>query len=112
LRIPRAWDLLVLRVVLRTWTAYRAASDLVRLAVVVLIIHGRPIAVHSHDVGEHGAWAVVLIRVEEETEPLELVCVAEDVARLRALLGEPHGKAVAIEVALATDLELKFDLLA
>jgi hypothetical protein len=38
--------------------------------------------------------------------------VAEDVARLRALLGEPHGKAVAIEVALATDLELKFDLLA
>jgi hypothetical protein len=38
--------------------------------------------------------------------------VAEDVARLRALLGEPHGKAIAIEVALATDLKLEFNLLA
>jgi hypothetical protein len=65
------------------------------------------IALHRHYVGKHGAWSVVLIRVEEETESLELVCVAEDVAWLRALLSEPHCKAIAVEVALAVDLELE-----
>jgi hypothetical protein len=110
--MPRAWDLLAPWIILGTWTAYRATSDFVRLAVVVLIIHGRPIAIHSHDIGENSSWSVVLIRVEEETESLELVGVAKDIARLCALLGEPHGEAVAIEIALAMDLELEFDLLA
>jgi hypothetical protein len=36
--------------------------------------------------------------------------VAEDVAWLCALLGEPHGEAIAVEVALAGDLELEFNL--
>jgi hypothetical protein len=38
--------------------------------------------------------------------------MAKDVSWLRALLGEPHGKAVAVEVALTMDLELESDLLA
>jgi hypothetical protein len=38
--------------------------------------------------------------------------VAENVSWLRALLGEPHGEAVAIKVPLAVDLELESDLLA
>jgi hypothetical protein len=87
--------------------AYRAASDLIRLAIVVLIIRGVAIALHGHYVGKHGAWSVVLICVEEETESLELVCVAEDVAWLRALFGEPHCEAIPVEVALAVDLELE-----
>ena len=90
--------------------AYRAAGDFVGFAVVVLIVRGLAVAVHGHDVREYGAWSVVLIRVEKETESLELVGVAEDVAWLCALLGEPHGEAIAVEVALAGDLELEFNL--
>jgi hypothetical protein len=92
--------------------AYRAASDFVGLAVVVLIIRSRAVAVHGHDVREHGAWAIVLVCVKEETEALKLVCVAKDIARLPALLGEPHGESIAVEVALAGNLELEFNLLA
>jgi hypothetical protein len=92
--------------------AYRAAGDFVRFAVVVLIIRRRSVAVHGHDVGEHGAWPIVLIRVEKQSETLELVGVSEYVARLRALLGEPHGEAIAIEVSLTRNFELEFNLLA
>jgi hypothetical protein len=91
---------------------YGAAGHFVRLAVVVLIIRRLSVAAHSHDVGKHGAWSVVLVRVEEETESLELVRVAEDVARLCALLGEPHCEAIAVEVPLSVDLELEQNLLA
>jgi hypothetical protein len=92
--------------------AYRAASDFVGLAVVVLIIRSRAVAVHGQDVREDSAWAVVLVCVEEETQSLELVGVAKDIARLTALLREPHGEAIAVEVALAGNLELEFNLLA
>jgi hypothetical protein len=90
--------------------AYRAAGDLVRLAVVVLVVDGLAVAVHGHDVGEDGAGAVVLVRVDEDAQALELVGVAKDGPWLRALLGEPHGEAVAVEVALAMDLEFDRDL--
>lgn len=91
---------------------YRASSDLVGLTIVVLVIRGLPITVHSHDVGEYCARAVVLVRIEEEAKALELVCVTEDVSWLSALLGEPHCEAVAVEVALAVNLELELNLLA
>jgi hypothetical protein len=91
---------------------YRATSDLIGLAVVVLVVWRVSITVHGHDVWEHGTGAVVLVGIEEEAEPFELVCVAKDISWLRALLGEPHGKAVAVEVALTMDLELESDLLA
>jgi hypothetical protein len=38
--------------------------------------------------------------------------VAKDIAGLRALLGEPHGEAIAVEITLAMDLELEDDLVA
>jgi hypothetical protein len=38
--------------------------------------------------------------------------VAKDGSWLRALLGEPHGEAVAVEIALAMDLEFDRNLLA
>ena len=90
---------------------YRATSDLIGLAVVVLVVWRVSITVHGHDVWEHGTGAVVLVGIEEETEALELVGMAEDVSWLRALLGEPHGKAITIEVSLSVDLELECDLL-
>jgi hypothetical protein len=92
--------------------AYRAASNFVGLAVVVLIIRSLAVAVHGHDVGEDGAWSVVLVGIKEETESLKLVRVAKHIAWLPALLCEPHCEAVAVEVALALDLELEFNLLA
>ncbi len=94
------------------WKPYRAACHLVRLAIVVLVVWRLAVAVHGHDVGEDGARAVVLVGVDEDTEALELVSVAKDRPWLRALLGEPNGEAVAVEVALAMDLELNRDLLA
>jgi hypothetical protein len=105
-------ELLVLDMACKMLGMYRASRGLVRLAVVVLVIHRVAVALHSHDVGKHGTGAVVLIRVEEEAETLELVCVTEYVSWLRALLGEPHGEAVAVEIALSVDLELECDLLA
>jgi hypothetical protein len=90
--------------------SHRAPSELVRFPVVVFVVHGLPITLHSHDVGKHGAWSVVLVRVEEETKALEFVCVAEDIAGLRALLGEPHCEAIAVESTLAMDLELELYL--
>jgi hypothetical protein len=95
-----------------TSSTYGAAGNLVGLAVVVLVVGRVSIPIHSHDVGKHGAGAVVLVCVEEEAEALELVSMAKDVSWLGALLGEPHGEAVAVEVALAVDLELECDLLA
>jgi hypothetical protein len=93
-------------------STYRASGDLVRLAVIVLIVDSLSITVHGHDVWEHSARSIVLVCVEEDTETLELVCVAEDIARLCALLGEPHGEAIAVKVALAVDLEFEENLLA
>jgi hypothetical protein len=96
----------------RAEVTHRASSEFVRLAVVVLIIRRVAVTLHSHNVRKHSAWAVVLVGIEEEAEALELVCVTEDVSWLRALLGEPHCEAVAVEVALSVDLELESDLLA
>lgn len=90
---------------------YGASSDLISLAVIVLIIGGLSVAAHGHNVGEHGAGAVVLVCVKEDTKTFELVRMAEDVAWLCALLGEPHGKAVAVEASLSMDLKLEEDLL-
>ena len=104
--------LLAERWMLRIKVTHRASSELVRLAVVVLVVDGVAVTLHSHDVGKHCAWAVVLVGIEEKAEALKLVCVTEDVSWLGALLGEPHSEAVAVEIALSVDLELEKDLLA
>lgn len=92
--------------------SYRASSKLIRLAIVVLVVDRAAIAAHSHDVWEHGTRAVVLVRIEEEAQTLELVCMTKDVSRLGSLLGEPHCEAVAIQIALTADLKLELNLLA
>jgi hypothetical protein len=90
--------------------SYRATCKLICLAVVVLVVCSRAIAAHSHNIGKHCARAVVLVRIKEDAEALELVCRTEDVAWNGALLGEPHCEAVAIKVTLAGDFELELDL--
>ena len=91
---------------------YRAPSNLVGLAIVVLVVSRVSIAAHGHDIGEDSARAVVLVGIEEDAESLELVSVTENRARLSTLFGEPHGEAVAVEVALSMNLEVDNDLLA
>lgn len=75
-----------------------------------LIVGGLPVAHHGHNVGERNAGAVVLVGVNEDTQALELVCRPEDRPLCGALLGEPEGEAIAMQGALAVDLELKFNL--
>lgn len=50
-----------------------AASQFVGLAVVGLVVGGRAVAHHGHDVGEGHAGAVVLVCVDEDTETFEAV---------------------------------------
>jgi hypothetical protein len=69
--------------------AYRAAGELVGLAVVVLVVSSLSVTVHSHDVGKDGARAVVFVCIKKDTEAFEFVGRAEDIALEGALLGEP-----------------------
>ena len=91
---------------------YRAASNLVGLAISVLLVRCVPIAVHSHDIGKHSPRTVVLVRIEEDAQALKLVHRTEDWAGCCALLGEPHCEAIAVEIALAVYLEVNQDLVA
>lgn len=86
------------------------ASKFRVLAIRILVIRRLAIANHSHDVGEDNAGSVVLVCVKEDSEAFEVVGATENRALLRALLSEPHGKAVAIKCVLAVDLELHLDL--
>ena len=89
---------------------YGASGQFVILAIMVLVVGGLAIPVHGHDIRKHGSGSIVLIRIEEDAETLEFVLRAEDGALVGALLGEPHGEAVAVEGVLAMDLEFEFDL--
>ena len=90
--------------------AGRAASELAVLAVVVLVVRLLAVAVHRHDVGEHDSRSVVLVRVDKDAQAVKVVDAAKDGAKLAALLGNPHGEAVAKELVLSGDLELDFNL--
>lgn len=87
-----------------------APANLVLLAVMVFVVGDGCVADHGHDVRKDDAGALVLVRVDEDTEAFKPVHGAEDGADLCALLREPDGHAVAVQAALAVDLELDFDL--
>lgn len=90
--------------------AYGASCELVRLAIIVLVIFCVSIAVHSHYVRKDGSRSVVLVGIEEYAQTLELVLKSKNLPALCALLGEPHSKTVTVEVALSMDLKLDQDL--
>ena len=86
-----------------------AAGELVGFAVVALVVLCLAVADHGHDVREHHARPVVLVRVEEDAEAFELVSHAEHGAFFRAGLCHPDRHAVAEQSARAMDLELELD---
>lgn len=90
--------------------ASRTASELAVLAVVVLVVRLLAVAVHRHDVGKHDARSVVLVRVDKDAQAFKVVDAAKDGAHLPALLGKPHGEAVAKELVFARNLKLDFNL--
>lgn len=95
----------------RGWSrAYRASSQFVGLAVITLVVNSLAVAEHSHNIREHSARSVVLVRVEEDTQTLEFILHAKDVALLSPVLGHPHGEAIAEEVAVPVDAELELNL--
>lgn len=70
-----------------------------------LIVRSRSVAHHGHDVRERHARPVVLVGIEENTQALEAVCGPEDGALSGTLLGNPEGKAIAVQIILAVDLK-------
>lgn len=87
----------------------RAAGKFGALSIGILVVRSLAVANHSHDVGEHDARPVVLVRVEEDSQTLKEVNAAKHRAGLGALLGEPHGETVTIELVLAVNLEFHLD---
>lgn len=73
-----------------------AASQLLVLAVIVLLVRGLAITEHGHDIGEYHAGAVVLVSIDEDTQTLKLVGSTKDLSCLRSLARDPHGEAVAV----------------
>lgn len=110
LRRPRAWvDISLFSGSNSQWT-YRASGQLVGLAVVRLVVRGLSVAHHRHNVGKRDTWAVVLVRVDKDSQTLKSVCRSEDRALCGALLGEPERKAIAVQIALAVNFEFQLDL--
>lgn len=89
---------------------YGTSCQLVGLAVVRLVIGSRSVTHHGHNVGERHAGAVVLVGIYEDTQTLESISRTEDRALGGALLGEPHGETIAVQVALAVNGELQLNL--
>lgn len=75
---------------------YRATGKFIGLAVMCLVVAGLSVAHHGHDVRERGSGAVVLVRVEEDTQSLEVVSRSEDGTLRRALLGQPHSEPITV----------------
>lgn len=75
-----------------------------------LVIVRLSITHHSHDKRKRGTGAVVLVRVEEYTETLEVICRAKDRALHCALLSEPQGESIAVQVTVSMDFEFEFNL--
>lgn len=109
-KAARLSSLLILRLDKHIKKTYRAASQLIGLAVVLLVIDRVTIAEHGHDIGKHDTRPVVLVRVDEDAQAVKLVLEAKDLPALRALLGEPHGHAVAVQSSRASDLEFDLNL--
>lgn len=90
---------------------YGTAGNLVVFAVVVFVVRDGSISHHGHYVGKYDTRSLVLVCIDKDTEAFELVGGAEDRTRGSALFGKPDGHAIAVEVALAVDLEFHFNLL-
>lgn len=75
-----------------------------------LIVGSLSITHHGHDVGERHSRAIILVSVDKDPEALESIGRAEDRALGGALLGEPHCKAIAVQVALAVNFEFQLNL--
>ncbi len=90
---------------------YGTAGDFVVFAIVVFVVCDGGISQHGHYVGKYDTGSLVLVCIDKDTEAFELVGGAEDGARGAALFGKPDGHAIAVEVALAVDLEFHFNLL-
>ena len=75
-----------------------------------LVIARLAIAHHGHDKRKRGTGTVVLVRVEEDSETLEVVRRAKDRTLHCALLGEPQSESIAVQVTISMDFEFEFDL--
>lgn len=75
-----------------------------------LVVRGLAVTHHGHNIWKRHAGTVVLVGIEENTQTLELVRGSKHGALGTALLGEPEGETITMQVTAAMDLELELNL--
>lgn len=75
-----------------------------------LIVRRLAITHHGHDIGKRGTGAVVFVSVEEDTKTLEVIRRAKNRALCSALLGEPQGESITVQVAIPMEFKFEFNL--
>lgn len=76
----------------------------------LLVVARLTVTPHDHHVRKRNARSIILVRVEEDSQALKLVGRPKNGALGGALLREPDGKAVSMQVPRAMKLELNLDL--
>lgn len=75
-----------------------------------LVVARLAITHHGHDKWKRGAGTVVLVSIEEDTKALKVIRRTKNRALCGALLGEPQGESIAVQVTLSMDFEFEFNL--
>lgn len=75
-----------------------------------LVVARLTVTPHDHHVRKRNARSIILVRVEEDSKALKLVCRPKNGALGGALFREPDGKAVSMQVPRAMEFELNLDL--
>ena len=65
---------------------------------------------HGHNIGKYCSWTIILIGIDEDSKPFEVVLGSEYRAGVGALLGYPEGQTVTEKVAFTMNFEFNFDL--
>lgn len=89
---------------------YRAAGNLILLPIMIFVVFDRGITHHGHDVWKHHPWSLVFVRIYEDSKTFKVVGRPEDRPGCCSLFSEPDGHSIAVEITLAVDLELDFNL--
>lgn len=76
----------------------------------VLVVRNRAIAQHAHHIRKHDSGARILIGIDKNTQPVEIISGPEHWSGRGAFLGEPYSHSITMESSRAMYLKGNFDL--